>query len=401
MKLCFVISDFSDSTFGLVKALLNAGHDVDTYYCSHQNASFMSSAFEITTNKKRSLGEILELNQSNSRGVSFVDSYPKSHVYLVRTFKTGNRSQGIKQKVIRGIFAYYYKKVAKVIINKNYDYIDIISQSNPIIQLYKYIPESKVLFSFHEVLDSHLKDGTVLPIIKTLLKEGHTIRVFSEKSKSDITSRMNINDSQIHVVPFGLYTSYLEFGNMTIPEFENLENYILQYGFIEPYKGLSVLYDALRILDEKGIRINTVVAGRGHDPILEKMSNLGNIKYINEFISNDKLAYLIKHCRFVVCPYLSASQSGVPQTVYVFSKPIVATRTGTFTELISHLETGLLIMPNNAKELSNAIEMLYSDSDLYEKCCSNIDKYKISNENYNWNNIAFRYCEILNAIFKN
>lgn len=401
MRLCFVISAFSDSTFSLVKALLSAGHDVDTYYCSHQEGSFMSSAFEVTTNTKRTLGEIQELNQFNSRGVSFIDSYPNSHIYLVRTFKTGDRSQGIKQKVIRRVFAYYYKKIAKIIANKHYDYIDIISQSYPIIQLYKYIPKANVLFSFHEVLNTHLKNGMVIPVIKTLLEDGYTIRVFSKKSKLDITSRMNIDDSQIHVVPFGLYTSYLEFGNITMPEIEDFDNYILQYGFIEPYKGLSVLYDSLRILEERGIKINVVVAGRGHDSILEKMSNKDNFRLINRFLSSDELAYLIQNSKFIVCPYLSSSQSGIPQTVFVFKKPIIATRVGTFEELIKNPLMGCLINPNDSKGLAEAIEELYTNAHLYNECVANIDAFESGESKCGWDRIICKYQRCLSTIKHN
>ena len=100
----------------------------------------------------------------------------------------------------------------------------------------------------------------------------------------------------------------------------------------------------------------------------------------------------------VVCPYFSMSQSGIPQTAFVFSKPIVASNLGTFAELIIPNETGLLVNPKDLKGLSNAIEQLYNNDVLYSCCCNNIKEHEHRTSRYSWKSIVTSYTNMVQNI---
>lgn len=80
----------------------------------------------------------------------------------------------------------------------------------------------------------------------------------------------DIHDISIKLIHFGEFETYLlpfTFNSAKL----NLHSYLLFFGSIQAYKGLSILYDAITILKEKGpLKFKIVVAGRGRDPVLEK-----------------------------------------------------------------------------------------------------------------------------------
>lgn len=89
-----------------------------------------------------------------------------------------------------------------------------------------------------------------------------------------------------------------------------------------PYKGIGLLYQAYLKNLNKGENIPIVIAGKGNDRYLPLFVKAPNVKVINTYLSNQDIATLIANCKAVVCPYLSASQSGIPQTVNQFGKKL-------------------------------------------------------------------------------
>ena len=73
-----------------------------------------------------------------------------------------------------------------------------------------------------------------------------------------------------------------------------------------------------------------------------------NIVIFNEYIPNDKVGIYFSAADFLVVPYLSASQSGIIQIGYIYSKPAIATNVGGLPEVVVENETGFIVPPNNA-----------------------------------------------------
>ena len=77
--------------------------------------------------------------------------------------------------------------------------------------------------------------------------------------------------------------------------------------------------------------VKLIVAGGGEfcfDDSLYK--NLDYIEFRHRFIPDTELIDLIKHCKFMVCPYTDATQSGVIMSAFAFNVPVLATP---FTQL--------------------------------------------------------------------
>ena len=167
-------------------------------------------------------------------------------------------------------------------------------------------------------------------------------------------------------------------------------NYILFFGRIKPYKGVDLLIDAFEKsgLPMKGAKL--VIAGKGE--ISHEQQNLDkNIILINRFIENAELANLIYHCRYVVLPYLTATQSGCVMSAFAFNKPVLATNVGDLPLTIENKKTGLICKENDEKALCEALLEMYSMN--LEDLEQNIKGKYQENGAFSWNSIARRLAE--------
>jgi glycosyltransferase involved in cell wall biosynthesis len=135
-----------------------------------------------------------------------------------------------------------------------------------------------------------------------------------------------------------------------------------------------------------------VSAGKG------KVDGCENEDYIlleNRFIPTEELASFIKYAEFTVCPYRSATQSGVVSTAFAMCSPILATNVGGMSESIKDGITGILIEPENVDLLSDAIIKLCQNPDFLERMKINI-KREITVGDFSWSAIANIYQSIYN-----
>lgn len=146
--------------------------------------------------------------------------------------------------------------------------------------------------------------------------------------------------------------------------------------------------------------MKVVVAGKGNDNALEKMRNNKNYVVINRWISNDELVTLISNSKIIVCPYISASQSGIPQTVFMFGKPLVTTDVGAFGEIVKNGINGFIVDNWNLNQFVDDVIKLYSDHDLYGFIQQNISKWEEQAIEYDWKNIGDQYLQLIAKIMK-
>lgn len=142
-------------------------------------------------------------------------------------------------------------------------------------------------------------------------------------------------------------------------------DYILFFGRIEPYKGVDLLIKAYLNSNLSNNNIKLIIAGKGK---IESNINNPNIIFINRYVSNKELSSLISNCKFVVLPYISATQSGCVMSAFAHNKPVLATKVGDFPNEITDELTGLLVEPNNTEELTITMEkMAKMDFAVFEK----------------------------------
>ena len=93
---------------------------------------------------------------------------------------------------------------------------------------------------------------------------------------------------------------------------------------------------------------------------------------------------------------MSASQSGLPQTAFVYNKPVIATNVGGFSGIIDEGKSGYLIDKNNVVQLREKIMKLYSNEVIYNSMEKYISNFENEKKNFSWSSIVLKYVEFNN-----
>jgi glycosyltransferase involved in cell wall biosynthesis len=134
------------------------------------------------------------------------------------------------------------------------------------------------------------------------------------------------------------------------------DGYLLFFGRLDPIKGIYTLLDAARKIP--GIQI--VCAGRINEAEEAKIKNQlgGNAEYVG-FKTGEELQELIRRCRGVVVPSLCyENQPFSILEAFATGKPVIASDLGGMSELVAHMERGLLVKPKDSENLAKAMTWL-------------------------------------------
>ncbi len=145
---------------------------------------------------------------------------------------------------------------------------------------------------------------------------------------------------------------------------------ILFFGFIRKYKGLDLLYEAIRILKDKEPGVNLanlklLVAGEFYEDekkYTEQIAALSigdRLILHTDFIAAGEVKYYFCAADAVIQPYRSATQSGVTPLAYHFETPMIVTRVGALPDYVQDGVTGLVAEPEPAS-LAESIQKFYS-----------------------------------------
>lgn len=149
---------------------------------------------------------------------------------------------------------------------------------------------------------------------------------------------------------------------------------LLMFGQIKPYKGVDVLLEALaRLSPAARARTRVVVAGKPHmdmAPLKDLSATLGvddAVEFQLGFIPDDDLARLFAASDAVLFPYREIEASGALMASLAHAKPVIASRLGSFAELLEDGRQALLVPPADPAALAQAIERFVGDAGLRQE----------------------------------
>jgi glycosyltransferase involved in cell wall biosynthesis len=213
-----------------------------------------------------------------------------------------------------------------------------------------------------------------------LLKYSDIIIVHGYLLKNQLSAKGTENN-KIHVIPHFDYRYLLNDSMKENAKFNegNLPaGYVLFFGRIAPYKGLELLINASRIVKKRiGYEFILLVAGEGDISLLKNHMSDDEYAYIH--ILNRRIPYreipnLFYGAKFLILPYIDASQSGVIPLAYTFSKPVIVSNVGSLSEYVDHGKTGLIFESGNTEQLANHIIDLIINRDLCTEMGENANK---------------------------
>ena len=141
-----------------------------------------------------------------------------------------------------------------------------------------------------------------------------------------------------------------------IPEVSKIENQVIYVGRDSYEKGI----DILRSIESK---IN------------------GKVVYCTN-VPWDQAMRTLKSSAILVVPSRMESIPWTIKEAYYLKVPVIATRVGGIPEIMKDQVTGILVSPNDPKELLNAINSLLADKQLAKKLAYNAYDYYVNNLTY-------------------
>lgn len=144
-------------------------------------------------------------------------------------------------------------------------------------------------------------------------------------------------------------------------------------GRLSKQKGVSVLLDAISILDGKNINVELDIIGNGElkGQLIQMVKDLHLHDKVRFSEANARPWELVKEIPIVVMPSLWEPGGIVAMEAIARNHTLIASSVGGLKELIRNGENGYLVSPNNSIELVNTL------LDLYEK---NLNYLSISRE---------------------
>jgi len=146
-------------------------------------------------------------------------------------------------------------------------------------------------------------------------------------------------------------------------------------------KGFEYLIRACRILADRGYRFSCQIVGYGElQNGLEKMIvDLGLEEFVElpGTMTQDQLAALYPRARMFVLPCLitgNGDRDGIPNVLIeamASGTPVISTDVSGISELVQHMENGLLVEQRDARAIAEAMELLLVRSDLRSRLAHN------------------------------
>lgn len=137
-----------------------------------------------------------------------------------------------------------------------------------------------------------------------------------------------------------------------IPEDEKI---LLFFGFIRKYKGLDLLFEAIRLLPPGAIGpYKLLVAGefyedrQVYDEQIRQLGIADRLILRTDFIPDSQVKYYLCAADVVIQPYRNATQSGVTPLAYHFEVPMIVTNVGGLPSLVPDGKVGLVAEPDPA-----------------------------------------------------
>ena len=133
---------------------------------------------------------------------------------------------------------------------------------------------------------------------------------------------------------------------------------LLFFGFVRPYKGLDVLFDAFPAIQARVPDVQLVVAGEiyhGEAELRAQAAPFGDaVRFDADYIASERVPLYFGAADLVVQPYVSATQSGVARLAFGHGTPVLTTDVGGLAEAVPDGVAGRVVPPRDAGALAAA-----------------------------------------------
>ena len=215
--------------------------------------------------------------------------------------------------------------------------------------------------------------------------------ILLSKSLISTAEKLRIDKRKISVVPSGIDTAHFDPEHREIRtkrdqllnEFNVDDKVVVGYaGRLDPHKGLTYLFSAVKALQEEHSNIVLLIAGDGaqRGDLETKAKNL-KVKTVFAGWQHDLRPYYSLMDVFVL-PSLFEGLSNVILEAMAMEIPVIATTVGGNPDVVSNGENGFLVPPRNVSKLAAALARLVEDRQMRMKM-GKLNRLKVK-EDFQW-----------------
>jgi glycosyltransferase involved in cell wall biosynthesis len=226
-----------------------------------------------------------------------------------------------------------------------------------------------------------------------LANEAWRIICCSQYMTEQVSQLFHIPSTRIDTIPNGVnveqYTTVTPPPTFKQQYVHPREKLVLYVGRLVYEKGVSVLVDAVNLVQEK-INVKFIIVGDGYmrDRLVDQTRrvNAMNKIFFTGFLDEESVKKLYRVADVFVIPSLYEPFGIVALEGMASSVPLVASGVGGLGEIITHDQTGVLVYPNNPESLAWGITRVLTDVSYAQWLKKNaLEHVKTA---YNWNTIA-------------
>ncbi|MDO8186344.1 glycosyltransferase [Conexibacter sp. JD483] len=236
-----------------------------------------------------------------------------------------------------------------------------------------------LVLTAHDVLPREPRPGQ-LDAQRRLYERVDAVVVHSQHGAARLREELRIDPAKVHVIPHGAFDLFVP---KTVPAtapalaasvpaaeaapprplppelaaVPRERPIVLMFGLLRPYKGVDVLLEAWRGIDDAEL---WVVGLPKLDLAPLRAAAPPNVRFVPRFVADDEIPAFFQRADLVVLPYREIDQSGVLFTALAFGRPLLLTEVGGFPEVAA---TGAaeLVPPGDAPALHAALVRLLAD----------------------------------------
>jgi glycosyltransferase involved in cell wall biosynthesis len=230
------------------------------------------------------------------------------------------------------------------------------------------LPSRPVVITAHDLLPREPRPGQVRSQ-RRLYRAADAVIVHSAHGRRVLVDALAIDPANVHVVHHGAFDHLLKLPNeRPLPEeLDRVEGpVVLFFGLLRPYKGLEVLLEAWRGIDDAELWI----VGRPRMALesLRAQAPRG-VRFVPRFIPESEIAAYFRRADVVVLPYTRTERfdfSGVLATALTFGRAVIASDIGGFSD-VADVGAARLVPPDDLAALRAGLSELLADSSERER----------------------------------
>lgn len=264
-----------------------------------------------------------------------------------------------------------------------------------------------IVFTAHNILP-HDTGNKHFNQFKKFYSIVDSIIVHSEKTKSELCDRFNINDNKVSVIPHGII-------NLCCDEklvLDNMISFSKKYqlkgkkifsslGLQSKYKGIDVLIDvwskSKEFKDNDDVRLILAGINKGID--YSPVKNIKNVILMDWKLTDEEFISLTRLSNIILLPYREISQSGVLFTAISNNVPVLVSNAGGLSEPLKIGNIGINIGDLTFNHLYESLLNILDDEILIS--FNNVTSFEKVKKFYSWNTISLKTQNLYKTLIHN